>query len=72
MFPGGTVGDESADQPTWLSGKACDAGTCVEVAALGETVMIRSSVAPESALTITRAEWQAFLSGAKEGLFDHV
>jgi hypothetical protein len=34
--------------------------------------MVRSSVAPHLTLSITRAEWQAFLVGAKEGLFDHL
>lgn len=34
--------------------------------------MVRSSIAPHLTLTITRAEWQGFLAGAKEGLFDHL
>lgn len=32
--------------------------------------MVRSSVASEAILTLTRAEWQEFLAGAKQGLFD--
>jgi hypothetical protein len=50
----------------------CVDGHCVEIAALGDTVMVRSSVAPGLTLTITRAEWQQFLAGAKEGLFDQL
>lgn len=72
MLVGGAVCDESTVRPTWLAGIPCDTGACVEVAAQGEAVKVRSSVDPESTLTITRAEWQAFLLGAKEGLFDHV
>lgn len=69
---GGTVHDESAGDPTWHAGRACEAGQCVEIAALGETVMVRSSIKPDSILKVTRAEWQEFLAGAKEGLFDHL
>ena len=32
--------------------------------------MMRSSAAPEETVTVTRAEWQEFLAGAKHGLFD--
>jgi len=66
------VGDEPAGELTWHSGRACAYAECVEVAAVGETVLVRSSVTPRLTLTITRAEWQAFLAGAKEGLFDHL
>jgi Domain of unknown function (DUF397) len=34
--------------------------------------MVRSSIAPEATLTLTRTEWQEFLAGAKQGLFDRV
>jgi hypothetical protein len=44
----------------------------VELAVQGEAVMVRSSVAPEETITLTRAEWQQFLAGAKQGLFDHL
>lgn len=49
-------------------------GNCVEVALLpsGE-VAVRNSRFPEGpALVYTRAEIAAFLSGAKDGEFDHV
>jgi hypothetical protein len=32
--------------------------------------MVRSSAVPEATVTFTRAEWQEFLVGAKQGLFD--
>ena len=42
----------------------------MEIAIQGEVVMVRSSAVPESTLALTRAEWQEFLAGAKQGLFD--
>jgi uncharacterized protein DUF397 len=72
MVAGGVVGDESASEPIWHAGRPCDTGTCVEIAVLGETVMVRSSITPELTLAVTRPEWEQFLAGAKEGLFDHL
>lgn len=34
--------------------------------------MVRSSIAPGDTVALTRAEWQEFLTGAKQGLFDHL
>jgi hypothetical protein len=34
--------------------------------------MVRSSTATEATLTLTRAEWQEFLTGARQGLFDRL
>jgi hypothetical protein len=66
---GGVVGQApTADQATWH--RRCDTGACVEIAVQGEAVMVRSSTAPEATLTLTRTEWQEFLAGAKQGLFD--
>lgn len=64
--------DGPAGEPTWHIGRLCEGGACVEIAVLGETVMLRSSITPELTLTITRPEWEQFLAGAKEGLFDHL
>jgi hypothetical protein len=72
MIAGGEVGDESAGELTWHAGRACETVNCVEIAVREEAVMVRSSVTPDSTLTLTRAEWQEFLAGAKEGLFDHL
>jgi Domain of unknown function (DUF397) len=57
------------EQPVWHA-RHCENGACVEVAVQGESVMVRSSVAPEAILTLARAEWDAFLTGARDGLFD--
>lgn len=46
-------------------------GNCVEVALVGDTVAVRDSKDPNGpVLTFTRAEWAAFLAGAKDGEFD--
>jgi hypothetical protein len=50
--------------------RRCNDGACVEIAVQDEVVMVRSSAVPQSTLTLTRAEWQEFLVGAKQGLFD--
>jgi hypothetical protein len=42
----------------------------VEVAAAGEDVLVRSTLAPQVLLTLSRAEWREFLAGAKDGTFD--
>lgn len=46
-------------------------GNCVEVAFLGSgEVAMRNSRDPDgAALVFTRAEWEAFLSGARDGEF---
>jgi len=55
--------------PAWQ--KPCDSGACIEIAVQEETVMVRSSLAPDVILPLMRAEWREFLAGAKEGLFDN-
>ncbi|MFD0595106.1 DUF397 domain-containing protein [Catellatospora coxensis] len=51
------------------SGPNCD--NCVEVAFVGEAIALRDSKDPTGpALIYTRAEWDAFVEGAKDGEFD--
>ncbi len=46
-------------------------GNCVEVAEDGSRVLVRDSKHPDGpVLAFTRAEWEAFLEGAKGGEFD--
>ena len=66
------MGQEPADTLTWHKGRPCDGGTCVEVAVAGEEVLVRTTVSPDAPIRLTRAEWSAFLAGAKEGHFDHM
>jgi hypothetical protein len=44
---------------------------CVEVAFVGEAILVRDSKDPDgSVLVFTVSEWDAFVSGAKDGEFD--
>ena len=56
----------------WIKAKASDAeGVCVEVQTLADgTRRVRDSKDREGpVLTFTRAEWEAFLHGARNGEF---
>ena len=64
------MGHEPEGMPTWHRGRPCDAGNCVEIAAAGEDVLVRSSQSPSVLVTLTRGEWAEFLASAKAGLFD--
>ena len=44
---------------------------CVEVAFVGESILVRDSKNPDGAvLVFTPSEWDAFVNGAKDGEFD--
>lgn len=46
-------------------------GSCVEVAASPDEILVRHSKDPNGpVLRYTKAEWSAFLAGAKDGEFD--
>lgn len=64
------MGHEPVDRLTWHKGRPCENGACVEIAAAGEDVLVRSSLSPSVRLTLTRGEWAEFLACAKDGLFD--
>jgi Domain of unknown function (DUF397) len=56
----------------WLRA-SCEDGSCVEVASAGDGVAMRDSKNQDGPiLQFTRAEWAAFLGGAKAGDFDHL
>jgi len=61
-----------ADKLMWYKGRPCESGGCVEIAATGDEVLVRSTLSPAMLLSLTRDEWQDFLAGAKEGQFDHL
>jgi len=67
-----TLGHGSAGERPWHKGIPCESGACVETAWRGEEVLLRSSLAPEVIVALSRAEWRTFLTGAKEGWFDHL
>src|ERR1051326_8468741 len=69
---GGRMPDGSSGELVWHRGR-CDSGACVEVAASGKAVMVRSSADPNGEpVTLSRDEWLAFLAAVKEGTFDRV
>jgi hypothetical protein len=60
---------------SWRKSRRSSAqGNCVETAKLPDGgAAVRNSRYPEGpALIFTRAEWRAFLEGAKDGDFDHL
>jgi Domain of unknown function (DUF397) len=67
------VNGSQAGELAWHRGRQCDAGTCVEVAVQDEAVIVRSSNDPDGTwLRLSRDEWTAFLTSAKDGMFDVV
>jgi hypothetical protein len=55
----------------WRTARNCNGGTCVRVAADGDTVLIGDSKTPDGPiLAYSPAEWREFLVGAKNGDFD--
>lgn len=47
----------------WRRSGKCDGGACVEVAELGETILIRDSAEPNrTPVTVSRDVWRAFIS----------
>ncbi|MFV2020008.1 DUF397 domain-containing protein [Micromonospora sp. LOL_023] len=65
--------DELSDVRWRISARgASGGGNCVEAGALADgRIAVRHSEAPGAAIIIyTRAEWDAFLAGARNGEFD--
>jgi hypothetical protein len=55
----------------WKKSSFCGEAACVEVAVLPDLVAVRDSKREESpVLTFTPSEWEAFVSGVKQGQFD--
>ena len=65
------VGCGSTGEFEWRKAKRCADGSCVEVGALGESVLIRNTADPDGPhVTLARDEWQVFVAGVKDGDFD--
>jgi len=45
-------------------------GNCIEIAGIGDGVLIRESDEPATVVKTSRAKWIAFIAGAKAGEFD--
>lgn len=58
---------------SWRKSTASAQGNCVEVSFAGESVLMRNSRSPEGpVLSFTHPEWEAFLTGIRNGEFDTV
>jgi hypothetical protein len=61
---------ENLNAPAWRKSSRCGTATCVEVAKIDDTYLIRDSKNPEvAALSFTKAEWEAFVEGVNAGEF---
>lgn len=59
------------DWNNWSKSSFCESGTCVQVKVpVAGNVMLRHSMLPNTILTFTKDEWDAFIQGAKAGEFD--
>ena len=55
----------------WRKSESSVNGDCVEVAFVGQSVLVRNSKDPAGpVLSFTHSEWTAFLVGARSGTFD--
>jgi hypothetical protein len=72
QIPGISKRRQRNAQAVWRKSRACATSECVEVATLADGVAVRGSRSPDVVLTFTKAEWRAFLLGAKAGDFDDV
>lgn len=55
----------------WRKSAASAQGDCVEIAFVGEQVLLRHSKKPDGpVIAFSRQEWGAFLVGVREGTFD--
>jgi len=53
----------------WRKARKCDGGACVEIANLGETIMVRDSANPGIILSTSSGEWLRFLAHIREESF---
>jgi Domain of unknown function (DUF397) len=65
------VSDPEYTRTLWRKSTVSNPSECVEVAFVGESVLMRHSKDPSGPrLTFSLAEWAAFLSGVRRGEFD--
>lgn len=53
----------------WRRSKRCSDSACVEMALVGDHVLVRSSDRPHETVRFTKAEWTAFVAGVQDGDF---
>jgi hypothetical protein len=58
------VSSRPADELVWQRGRSCDGGACVEIARLGDAIILRNSINPNgTSLTVSRDEWRSVAGG---------
>jgi Domain of unknown function (DUF397) len=58
---------------SWYTARGCNAGSCVQVAASGDTIFIGDSKSPGGpVLSYSQDEWATFVAGIRQGDFDHL
>ncbi len=66
-----TTEQDQLETANWLKSSLCASNACVEVAAIGSTLVIRDSKNPSGGtLVFTKEEWKAFTGGVSQGEFD--
>ncbi|MFB6892186.1 DUF397 domain-containing protein [Kitasatospora sp. NPDC056327] len=59
------------EELSWARPSSCaNANNCPEVAVTGDSVYVRSSLAPSSIARLTLSEWRDLVSGIRDGEFD--
>jgi len=62
---------QSLGEVSWHVARKCNGGECVRVAAHGEEIVIGSSKHLDGpVISYTRAEWDTFVEGIRQGDFD--
>lgn len=62
--------EDDGSMPAWLKSSRCANQTCIEVAKIDDTYLIRDSKQPDGpVLEFTISEWTAFVSGVQAGEF---
>ncbi|HEY1347152.1 MAG TPA: DUF397 domain-containing protein [Streptosporangiaceae bacterium] len=65
------MGDSEPPSNVWRRSTATGGGNCVEVSFTSDSVLMRNSQSPDGpVLTFSLAEWEAFLTGVRDGDFD--
>ena len=61
----------SAEHAQWQRSSYCGTGSCVEIAKVDDTYLVRDAKDPDGVvLFLSAAEWTAFTSALKAGEFD--
>jgi len=60
------IQSDGGGDPVWRRSSYCDSGACLEVAILGDRVLLRQSEHADQHLEFTHREWWNFLEYLRE------